>query len=687
MSVSSSSTESSPLRALRYAVGTDVGRRREENQDSFGVMDDPDLKFYIVADGMGGAKGGGTASNKAIATVTAGLRNAPEFGPQQIISAVKDANASIFEQGSSDDSLQGMGTTFVGLAFAGSRMFIVNVGDSRAYRIRNGDISQLTSDHTLVRELLRTGAISAEQAENHPVAHMLTRSLGPTPEVEVDCVLCPDGPARHDVYLLCSDGLYNLVQDQEMLAIVQENSLDEAVQCLIDLANDRGGTDNITVILIEVGEEYPVGLDAFPEKSDFDYDYMAPQSLDDNSQLNDEIVTRNPSLSVRASRQSSAFRNAVTSEGTGAALSERTTRSRGGSQSERETERISFPFRSTKPFNGVKVFGLLVVGVMIGILGARYFVSEPSTDLTTTVAAYPFATEVANSPINIEKSLASVAPPELGFPNHITDNPRADIEKPDNSSGEGRAGSEVSKDRNGYDDSILQRRATVEEHLSEITEKLAAFERPFGSELVGRLKGIEADEMALRSEVENLRSSLDTETRRLSLFFGRKQRLQNTDPVDLASEVAVSSTAVREKKEAFERATWAYLKEVEVWKFNPSDEQLTRSVSRLGRARAQRLRELSSEVKKAIDDNIARAEHEIASLTAKRDKAQAELSKRVREREFIKLLTGSNQNLKNRKRAELERERQLVELELKELYRVSSGTNTDLNNLVEELEN
>ena len=154
-----------------------------------------------------------------------------------------------------------MGTTIVMLIFTTDKLFIANVGDSRAYRIKSDRIIQLTDDHTLVNELLKAGLIEPDQVENHPVAHMLTRSLGPTAVVEVDCFLDSPGPETEDHYLLCSDGLYNLVDDYEIGDLVNKSSLKAAVSGLISLANERGGTDNITISLIRVKHADPSGLE------------------------------------------------------------------------------------------------------------------------------------------------------------------------------------------------------------------------------------------------------------------------------------------------------------------------------------------------------------------------------------------------------------------------------------------
>jgi protein phosphatase len=227
--------------------------RRDENQDSFGVIRGDDFRAYFVADGMGGAQGGATASRMAIAVLQEALTT-PGFraAPAEVEGVVHSINRRIFEKGVNDPAFAGMGTTLVGLVFTPSGVMGVNVGDSRAYRVRAGAISQISEDHTLVRELVRSGAISEQEAEQHPVSHMLTRSLGPVATVQVECAVLPQVPEFGDIYILCSDGLYNCVSEQELLAVVTQNPLDDANQILINLANQRGGVDNITVLFMDL---------------------------------------------------------------------------------------------------------------------------------------------------------------------------------------------------------------------------------------------------------------------------------------------------------------------------------------------------------------------------------------------------------------------------------------------------
>lgn len=251
---------------------SDVGRKREKNEDSFLI--DPKLQLYMVADGMGGHVGGEFASKMAVETVEAvvseltqdpeaTLQESAEVIPGDYKSylkfAISQAGSKIFERACKETKLQGMGTTSVVLIFRNNKAFVANVGDSRAYRIRRGKIEQLTTDHSLVGEQIRAGMIQAKDAKDHRLKNIITRSVGFQEEVEADveAKVVKEG----DIFFLCTDGLYNLVEDEEILDVANHQNLKNACQHLIDIANARGGDDNVTVILTKV-----VSLDSEAEE-------------------------------------------------------------------------------------------------------------------------------------------------------------------------------------------------------------------------------------------------------------------------------------------------------------------------------------------------------------------------------------------------------------------------------------
>jgi PPM family protein phosphatase len=236
------------LRIADQAGTTDVGRQRSTNEDSL-VCAPP---FFAVADGMGGAKAGEVASGTAV-KVFEEHQDSSEPAEAQLTAILQEANKRIYELATSDESRRGMGTTLTAAKVQDSDVSLAHVGDSRAYRMRDGTLEQITNDHSLVAELERSGQISAEAAEHHPQRSIITRALGPEPDVEVDTYTVPGRPG--DVFLLCSDGLTGMVSDDEVTTILRgAGSLGEAADALVRAANQSGGKDNITVVLFSLDE-------------------------------------------------------------------------------------------------------------------------------------------------------------------------------------------------------------------------------------------------------------------------------------------------------------------------------------------------------------------------------------------------------------------------------------------------
>jgi serine/threonine protein phosphatase PrpC len=236
------------LQIVEYAGASDVGRQRESNEDALFVAP----PMFAVADGMGGARAGEVASELATKAFEEHGESAdpPE---RQLTALAQQANRRIYDLASSDDSLRGMGTTLTGAMVSDREVAIGHVGDSRAYRLRDGALEQLTRDHSLVAELERSGQISPEAAEHHPQKSIITRALGPEPDVEVDTYTVP--ARAGDVFLLSSDGLTGMVSDDELAAILgKAPSLEEAAASLVRAANQNGGKDNITVVLFRLGD-------------------------------------------------------------------------------------------------------------------------------------------------------------------------------------------------------------------------------------------------------------------------------------------------------------------------------------------------------------------------------------------------------------------------------------------------
>ncbi len=238
---------------LRAAARTDVGRRRSENQDSYGYLHSALASLYVVADGMGGARGGGTASAMAVNVILDGaVEGNGEITFESLEHIISLSNKVIYSRSQGEPQLSGMGTTVVALALVKDRPIVAHVGDSRIYLLRGDSLVQLTRDHTLVQELVDTGAIPPQDAANHPIAHMLTRSLGPTEAISVEIHVLPEPVRPGDKFLLCSDGLYNHVTNDDIARLLREKDPVTGADELIQLALDGGGSDNVTLQIVEV---------------------------------------------------------------------------------------------------------------------------------------------------------------------------------------------------------------------------------------------------------------------------------------------------------------------------------------------------------------------------------------------------------------------------------------------------
>ena len=254
---------------IDFAEITDTGRVREHNEDAIGS--NGDIGLMVLADGMGGYNAGEVASGIAVQIVTElaaegadrEARNEVDahsgFMRQSIVlrDAVYRANKIIYQTAQSQTHCEGMGTTIVACMFYDDRVSIAHVGDSRAYRLRGGQLDQMTLDHSLLQELVDRGFYSAEEAQRSTNRNYVTRALGVEPTVEVEVhehEVLPD-----DIYLLCSDGLPDMVEDEDIHLTIStfNDSLDVVGQQLIDLANDHGGRDNVSVMLAQVKDAFP----------------------------------------------------------------------------------------------------------------------------------------------------------------------------------------------------------------------------------------------------------------------------------------------------------------------------------------------------------------------------------------------------------------------------------------------
>jgi len=239
---------------------SDIGCLRSNNEDSFGYWEPEEDELFarkgrlaIVADGMGGYEGGQEASRLAVETLVETYRSFDGDDPQEaLIEGLQAAHAEIRRFGTDHPELQGMGTTCTAAAIVGDALHYVHVGDTRLYLIRDGQITQVTRDHSYVGRLVEAGMITRAEAEKHPQRNILTAAVGTAPELIMDSPGRPEPLRPDDVLLICTDGLWGQVHDEEILQAVDHQNAEEAGRDLIELARERGGPDNITVSILRL---------------------------------------------------------------------------------------------------------------------------------------------------------------------------------------------------------------------------------------------------------------------------------------------------------------------------------------------------------------------------------------------------------------------------------------------------
>ncbi len=250
---------------LQYAGSTDVGKKRGHNEDNLCLV--PEENLYLAADGMGGHASGEVASEIAVETVAQFFKDTADdkeltwpykmekdlnYQENRLAASIKLANLRIFEEAEGNPGQHGMGTTIVATHVTNGLVYFGHVGDSRIYRLRDGDLEQVTDDHSLLNDYIKMKDLSEEEIENFPHKNVIVRALGMKETVQVD--VSHERPEDDDIYLLCSDGLCDMLKDDEIRDIMRKerDNLESCVDALIDAANEAGGNDNITVVLVQV---------------------------------------------------------------------------------------------------------------------------------------------------------------------------------------------------------------------------------------------------------------------------------------------------------------------------------------------------------------------------------------------------------------------------------------------------
>lgn len=233
---------------MNYAARTDVGLVRVNNEDSYLIDDSGGKKLFIVADGMGGHNAGEVASLEACRKIDAYIRSHEGSDDVLLEEAVKKANREIFNHASQNEAMRGMGTTVDACVLSGSEITVAHVGDSRVYIVSKGALRKITKDHSVVGMMLDAGSITEEEAKNHPQRHYITRAVGTSYGIDVDII--KETIAEDEFVLMCSDGLTDMVSEDDILSIVSDApKLSEAADALVAKAKENGGVDNITLVI------------------------------------------------------------------------------------------------------------------------------------------------------------------------------------------------------------------------------------------------------------------------------------------------------------------------------------------------------------------------------------------------------------------------------------------------------
>jgi len=618
--------------------------RREENQDSFGVVRHPSFQGFFVADGMGGVKGGAIASRLAISVLDQDL---PALGnginSESLISVVSAINSKIFERGTAQPELAGMGTTLVGLVFTPGGMFVLNVGDSRAYRIRGDKIVQISEDHTLVRELVRSGAISSQEADHHPVSHMLTRSLGPLADVMVECRREADEPQEGDIYVLCSDGLYNFVKDHEILDVVRQNPLDDANQILINLANRRGGSDNITVLVVSVGE---VG----GRRRGQDYRKAREVPSATTSDRGGEIAN-------------------LVADSVGAAPGGQTQ----GSDTEPEIEPVVAPrVEEPKDYHaereslkerkrriyyqsqGMPVTLMLGAAVIFGLVVgdvARRWGAFP--DLLTVFNFGSWSSSSRNQEREHVTKFDDLTE-ELAL-NRSKSGTREGL--PDIARRVGGLDS-VSRGRSG---GVSLNRSTLESAATKIETQLAMLSAASPEVSAASLQRAQSQRDGYARELKEIEAQIDIASRKLSLWFGRKKKAESEgqdlfQPGGDMERVGTISERVKRRAAEWTEATYRLQAKQDEFELYPSNDGLRREVERLSEARSQLQNKLREEVVAAVDGVLADTYRQLEDLKARRDIVAAQANNAQEEVEFLQTVANPDDDARASLRKRLEGE-------------------------------
>jgi serine/threonine protein phosphatase PrpC len=602
------------LLTIRCAAGTDVGMRREENQDAFGIIKHQAFHAFFVADGMGGVAGGAIASRLAIATLQETLpRLGAQISQESLSHLLGSVNRKIFEQGANEAELAGMGTTVVGLVFTRSGLLIVNVGDSRAYRIRKGKIHQMTEDHTLVQELIDNGAITPDEADDHPVSHMLTRSLGPLSEVVVDCHVESEAPQRGDIYVLCSDGLYNFVQSGEILKTVEQNPLDDANQILINLANRRGGADNITVLVISIGDTDDRRREPRASQHSVRGGGKDSQAREKNLSLSE--VSQ---VSKEGAPETTSQRRPGDTDESPPVVPPQVEEPKDPSEGRAVRKRGSGGFEHHR--SGIPVATMLFTAVLVGlVLG----------DVARRWGVLPEMTEIFTSPEHEDPDTLDDLSRQLSIP---TSRREARGKLPEIARLLQQGGNEdlIAKYGAAREERVASKRKTLEDAALKLERNLEILAKSDTSNAGLIVKRIAKSVESQSREISDIEAQIDATSRKLSLWFGRRKNLEPWNGGLLKAggdldKIGATSAAVKKKVVELDEVEYRVQAKLDESELYPGNEALRKEVSDLQAIKDRVMGELRVETTKAVDGILADTYAKLEKLKFRRDEVATKL--------------------------------------------------------------
>jgi protein phosphatase len=615
------------LSLIRCAAGTDVGMRRAENQDSFCIVKRPEFHAYFVADGMGGAHGGATASRMATSLLQEALGASDvRITPAFINRTVQEINRQIFKKGCSEPAYAGMGTTLVGLIFTRQGVLRVNVGDSRAYKTRGDSIEQISEDHTLVRELVQAGAISADEAQSHPVSHMLTRSLGPIDTVEIDCRMLSAPAQVGDIYILCTDGLYNNVTADDILGIVRQNPLDDANQILINLANQRGGSDNITALVIAIEERTPR-----TRKTSIPFAVVDDDGTEESEQSapDQNVETPPPPPPVAEPLDRAARRRAL-----------------------RKQSRLSAGHPRALP-TLLLLSTTLLIGLVLGNLARK-------VSLKRSEILAPLAFFMQDSPNEAEQ------PSEL--PQEEEGNPLANLAR------------QIRDERRTASEQINANAPRQPRQPEQIKRSIEGLKKQI-QQLSSASPSVSQDEVtASRDKLDLIQRSyasveaeLDVASRAVTLWLSRQVAFEGqgspSSSITELEQVAAYSEAIKEKLSSLATLSYRLREKADEVELHPADGALRGQLEEIEDKRDQLSRELQIDVRRSINSILTRSYKEYESVKNRRDKLWTELQAAKRDLEIQTALAESDPAKRIAFREILEQRLASEEAGLRELQR------------------